>query len=111
MVGQAKHYKKTQAATPDIRAVVGSVDLARARAFARSDSFADLEIRVCDPVLYLLFTTGTISSDGWSLLDSSGVIGMDGMMVAAFLADHGIGRSEEEFDSTAFAEWVTGNAP
>jgi hypothetical protein len=107
MVGQAKHYKAMQSGTPDIRAVVGSIDLARGKAFGgTSDKYPDLDIRVCDPVFYLFFTTGDISTDGWRLLEQSGVIGMDGQMVAAFLADHAVGQSGSGFDATEFERWL-----
>lgn len=111
LVGQAKHYDKVQAATPDVRAVVGSVQLARARAFpAFGEQYADLHIRLCDPVYYLFFTTGSISTAGWSLLDASGVVGMDGPMLAAFLADHGVACINNAFDAAAFVTWVDANA-
>lgn len=112
MVGQAKHYDAVQGGTPDIRAVVGAVDLARGKAFGSADDqYPDLDIRVCDPVLYLFFTTGSISANGWRLLESSGVIAMDGEMVAAFLADHGVGWSDDAFDEKAFTAWVTQYCP
>jgi hypothetical protein len=112
MVGQAKHYQAIQSGTPDIRAVVGSIDLARGKAFgSANDKYPDLDIRVCDPVFYLFFTTGDISTDGWQLLDQSGVIGMDGQMVAAFLADHAVGQSGGRFDPHAFEAWLDGFRP
>lgn len=109
LVGQAKHYKETQAATPDIRELVGSVQLARAGAFAKSGSLPGLDIRICDPVFYLFFTTGRISRDGWALMSSSGVVGMDGEMVAAFLADSEIGRDGGAFSPATFDDWVKSN--
>lgn len=112
MVGQAKHYQAMQSGTPDIRAVVGSIDLARGKAFgSATDKYPDLDIRVCDPVFYLFFTTGDISADGWRLLDQSGVIGMDGQMVAAFLADHAVGQSVGRFDPQEFERWLEGFRP
>lgn len=107
MVGQAKHYDAVQGGTPDIRAVVGSVDLARGKAYGSADDqYPELDIRVCDAVFYLFFTTGSISANGWRLLEDSGVIAMDGEMVAAFLADHGVGCSGHTFDATAFEMWL-----
>lgn len=107
MVGQAKHYDAVQGGTPDIRAVVGSVNLARGKAYGSAeDQYPDLDIRVCDPVFYLFFTTGSISANGWRLLENSGVIAMDGAMVAAFLADHQVGWSEDAFDADAFEAWL-----
>lgn len=107
MVGQAKHYDAVQGGTPDIRAAVGSVDLARGKAFGSAqDQYPDLDIHVCDPVFYLFFTTGSISTNGWKLLESSGVIAMDGEMVAAFLADHRVAWSNDSFDADAFEAWL-----
>jgi Restriction endonuclease len=107
MVGQAKHYDAMQSGTPDIRAIVGAVQLARGKAYgSATDKYPDLKLRVCDPIFYLFFTTGEISSAGWRLLDQSGVIGMDGQMVAAFLADHGVGRVENQFDAGDFDRWL-----
>ena len=109
MVGQAKHYKKGRVSTPEIRDLVGAVALARAHAFGGlSEKYEDLIVRVCDPVFYLFFTTGPMSLDTWRLIDRSGVIGMDGPMVAAFLADHGVGIDNGAFDGTAFGDWLAG---
>jgi hypothetical protein len=54
----------------------------------------------------LFFTTGRISADTWRLLDHSGVVGMDGEMVAAFLADRGAGATDHIFDPTLFSAWL-----
>jgi hypothetical protein len=51
-------------------------------------------------------TTGTFSSNAWRLLKSSGIIGMDGEMVAAFLADRGAGLSAKQFDFDSFIRWI-----
>lgn len=107
LIGQAKHYPAGQAATPEIRELVGSVQLARARAFSRAQGvYEDMEIRLCDPVFYLFFTTGTISAAGWRLLKSSGVVGMDGSMLATFLADHGVVGPDQDIDRDAFRAWL-----
>ena len=108
MIGQAKNYQRTKVATPDIRELVGSVELAKARAFAtdEGEKFVDLKIRPCDPIFQLFFTTGHISDDGWTFLASSGVIGMDGLMLSAFLSDRGIGLLNGDFNRDAFAKWM-----
>jgi hypothetical protein len=107
MIGQAKHYKATQVATPDIRELVGAIDLARGGAYGGPGArYEDLNILVCDPVFYLFFTTGTISADGWRLLERSGVIGMDGQMVAAFLADQGVGVDADSFSDERLKDWL-----
>lgn len=108
LIGQAKHYPSGQAATPEIRELVGSVELARAAAFSRvSTTYTDLQLRLCDPVFFLFFTTGTISAPGWRLLHASGVVGMDGGMLAAFLADQGIALTDQGvFDSGRFEAWL-----
>jgi hypothetical protein len=113
LVGQAKHYRRHKAATPSIRELVGSTSLGRARAFGGPDAgkYPDLKIRVCDPVFMLFFTTGQISSWGWRLADRSGVVCMDGEMVAAFLADKGVGvqnssTTRPHFDIARFKDWL-----
>ncbi|BCW83955.1 hypothetical protein NicSoilE8_16280 [Arthrobacter sp. NicSoilE8] len=107
MVGQAKHYQKTQVSTPDLRELVGSVELARAKAFADGGvALHGLDLRVCDPIFYLFFTTGTISRDGYKLLDASGMVSMNGAQVAAFLADNDIGVVDGVFDPAAALHWL-----
>ncbi|MFT5180805.1 MAG: hypothetical protein ACI8S3_000681 [Alphaproteobacteria bacterium] len=64
LVGQAKHYTSTQVSTRDLRELVGSVALAKSKAYAGAkDPLAGFKIRNCDPVFYLFFTTGNISRD------------------------------------------------
>jgi hypothetical protein len=107
MVGQAKHFRVGQVSTPDVRDLVGAVELAKSGAYSTGEQkYPDLQIRACDPVVYLFFTTGRISSYAWRLLDRSGVVGMDGEMVAAFLADRGIGVEGGELEPTQFEAWV-----
>lgn len=57
LVGQAKHYRAIKVATPDLRELVGSVELASSCAFADldPDKYPDLRIRVADPV-FMLFS-------------------------------------------------------
>lgn len=113
LVGQAKHYSKNKVATPDIRDLVGATNLGRARVFGAPDDtkYPDLKIRVCDPVFMLFFTTGEISSYGWTLVRRSGVVAMDGEMVAAFLADKGVGVTNQadgkRFDPDVFRDWLS----
>lgn len=107
LVGQAKNYSASQVSTKDIRELVGSVNLARSKAYAGTkDPLGKLQMRVCDPVFFLFFTTGTISRDAWDLLEKSGVVGMDGDQLAVFLADHGIGIAGGTFDKVAFRQWA-----
>ena len=110
MIGQAKRYEATRVSTPDIRELVGSIQLARSRAYADGpEKYADLQVRLCDPVFYLFFTTGQLSADSWRLLERSGVVAMDGQMLASFLADREIGIASGEFDDAKFQEWVEGH--
>lgn len=107
MIGQAKHYNKGKVSTPEIRDLVGAIELARGKAFgATGERYADLNLRVCDPVFYLFFTTGRMSANTWRLLDRSGVAGMDGDMVASLLADQAIGTQDEAFDAHLLIEWI-----
>jgi hypothetical protein len=108
MLGQAKHYRAGQVSTFEIRELVGAVDLAKAGAYGSAmDKYADLRLRVCDPVFYLFFTTGRISSNSWRLIARSGVAAMDGNMIASFLADRGIGTdSKGVFQEDVFKHWL-----
>jgi hypothetical protein len=107
MVGQAKQYQRTQVSTPDLRELVGSVQLARAGVSADSGiALAGFKPRFCDPVVYLFFTTGQISRDGHILLRESGVIGMDGEQLAVFLSDNEVGATNETFDRSKAEQWI-----
>ncbi len=112
LIGQAKHYRAVKVATPDLRELIGSVNLASARTFADldPDKYPDLRIRVADPVFMLFFTTGRISIDGWQLVKKSGIVAMDGEILAAFLADHDVAIIKEEgtkqFSRDTFFEWL-----
>ena len=69
LIGQAKHYLNLDVSTVEIRELVGSVELAKARAFGSiGEKYLDLQVRVCDPVFYLFFTTGRLTSASWQLL-------------------------------------------
>jgi restriction endonuclease Mrr len=105
LVGQAKHYPKGTAGTPDLRHLFGSVALARAGAFSTNSYTAQvLTLRVADPVFCLFFTTGELSNDAWTLVRKTGIVAMDGAMLAAFLADRGLG--EVVVDSKRFHDWL-----
>lgn len=107
LVGQAKHYRAMQAGTPELRDLVGAIALGRAGAFGSSKNpVPEMKIRVADPVFAVFITTGNISGNGWALLKRSGVIGMDGEMVAAFLADRGAGITTEFFSQEEFVRWL-----
>jgi hypothetical protein len=107
LVGQSKHYPNTRITTAEIRELVGSVELARAKVFAGSrDPLDELRVRVCDPIIYLFFTTGQFSRDSVALLNRSGVLSFDGLQIGQFLADHGIGIANGIFDSVAFDTWL-----
>lgn len=109
LIGQAKRYSASRACTPDIRELVGSIVLARGKAFGSGDSdkYASLDPKVCDPIYYLFITTGQITAHGWQLLQRSGVIGMDGEMVAAFLANHKRATTAGGYDQAMFDQWMS----
>lgn len=108
MVGQAKHYFEGKVSTPAIRELVGAVMLASKHAFGSADDkYQELTIRACDPVFYLFFTTGRLTSNSWKLLDRSGAIGMDGEMLGSFLADRGVGMEAGRFDRALFDSWLS----
>lgn len=107
IVGQSKHYPKTKVSTAEIRELVGSVELARAKVFAGvKDPLDELKVRLCDPIVYMFFTTGTFTRDSRDLLTRSGVLSFEGMQISQFLADHGIGMAGGAFNHAAFMLWL-----
>ena len=87
MIGQAKHHQKGAISTFHIRELVGAVELAKRGAFSiREQGYIQPPVRSCDAVFYLFFTTGQMTAPSWRLIEESGVIGMDGTMIAAFIA-------------------------
>jgi hypothetical protein len=113
LVGQAKHYRDSKVSTPDLRELVGSVTLGRSRAFAKDSLLRSLNIRPCDPVIMLFFTTGEISADGWALCRKAGIAAMDGEMLSSFLSDKQVGfentGTTTEVSEENFLNWVKGN--
>jgi hypothetical protein len=110
MVGQAKHYIDGTVSTPEINNLVGAVKLLSGST-ANRKRFPNLVVRSCDPVFLLFFTTGRLSAECWKLLDESGVVGMDGEMLAAFLADREVGCSPSGFEAPAFSTWIAQFGP
>lgn len=88
LAGQAKAYKKTKLNTSEIRELVGSIELARSKAYSSVDhAYNSLNIRACDPVFYLFMTTGDTTKGVRTLLEKSGVIFFDAQLLGLFLAD------------------------
>ena len=107
LIGQAKRYDKATASTFHVRELVGSIELAKGRAFSGvGENYDNLRIRVCDPVFYLFFSTGHITAPTWKLVTKSGVIAMDAHMLAWFLAGHEIGYRHGQLDKDEFRSWV-----
>jgi hypothetical protein len=110
LVGQAKHYQRVQSGTEELRSLAGSVVLGRQGAFgSRESPLSGLEIRPFDPVFAMFVTTGTMSANAWRLLSRSGVIGVDGSMLAAFLADRAVGHVNGALDIETFKRWLAGD--
>jgi hypothetical protein len=108
LIGQAKRYLDTQAGTAEIRDLVGAISLLRANAVGSVKyPFKNLRIRAVEPLFAILATTGSLSINAWRLLRESGVIGFDGEMIAAFLADQGICVQDSQLDVQAFNSWLT----
>ncbi|WP_083825571.1 restriction endonuclease [Citromicrobium sp. JLT1363] len=107
-VGQAKHYDASQVGTKDIREIVGSVSLARAKLFAgEKDPMRQFSARLCEPVFSMFITTGRFSRDSKDLMKKSGIIPMDGPQLGQFLADNGIGLTDDLFDQNEFDDWIS----
>lgn len=104
IVGQAKRYLDSKVSTPDLRELVGAVELARAGAYSLAgDRYPDLKMRLCDPVYYLFMTTGDLSSETVELAGRSGVIALDGFGVSELVAHMNLGFSADGlFDEALF---------
>lgn len=109
LIGQAKHVGGSPVGTSTIRELVGAVQLARSRAFSGTrTTFGDLEVRPCDAVVCALFTTGGVSTHVWRLIQRSGVLAMDGEMLAAFMAEQEVGvDTDAGFSPDGLARWVS----
>lgn len=110
--GQAKHYPTSPIGPSVVRELVGAVSLARYGTFSDDsiDFFEDLELRPLNPLVCLLFTTGTFTSGASELATKAGIIAKGGAQLAVFLADCGIGMKREgtswEFDELSFRSWL-----
>jgi hypothetical protein len=88
IVGQAKHYVGHKVSAPEIRNLVGSINLARFKEYAsETDLVEGLRLRSCDPVFALFLTTGTFSRDADRLACRSGVVLKDVGELARLLVD------------------------
>lgn len=100
LIGQAKHYPRSDVGPAAVRELVGSVELARTRGAIHD--WTGLDFRSFDPVCQLFFTTGTFSNAAQKLLNKSGIVAMDGDQLATFLADCGVGIDSNGFSHKKF---------
>lgn len=108
IIGQAKRYIETLVSPEDIRDLVGAVQLARGEAYASevTSKYPDLRLRVCDPIYCVFVTTGHITANTWRLIDRSGVIAMDGAMLAQFVAENDLAKLGAQVDPEGFRQWL-----
>jgi hypothetical protein len=107
IVGQAKHYKLSKVSTKDLRELIGSTELARSKIFAgTTDPLDSLGIRVCDPVFYMIITSGNFTADSRDLISRSGIIAIDQMQLAQLLADNGIDAQEIVLTKNHSFDWL-----
>lgn len=107
IIGQAKRYLETKVTTAHLRELVGSVELSRTKIHsAKEDPLKNLKVRLCDPVFYMMITSGRFTSGSRTLIERSGMIAMDGIQLCQFLADHGIAGGAAGFDADAFADAI-----
>lgn len=113
LVGQAKRYLKTRVKTSDLRELVGSVELARANISSDGGvALSEFNIRLCEPVFYLMVTSGQFTSGSERLLEAAGLIGLDGEKLANFLSDHNVGSDEDgSFDRSLFKQQIMAVSP
>lgn len=108
LVGQAKKYGTTKIGTDIVRELVGSIELAKAKAFSSNvDEYASLNMAYCDPVFYCLFITGSITSGTANLLTQAGVIFFDRDLLSVFIADN-VDETTCSFSTeTEFRTWLS----
>lgn len=105
LVGQAKHYVGGKVQAPELRNLVGSLNLARHKEYSSSTSLTTgLHLRSGDPAFALFLTSGTYTRDAVSLAQSSGVVTKDIDDIAKLLADRAVGRAAT--GPEALAEWA-----
>lgn len=106
IIGQAKQVGEP-VGTPEIRELMGSIQLAQFGVNAdKGRALAQLDLKPYDSVMPFFITTGTFSRDAWSLIDQTGLVGMDGPTVAALLADHCVADVNGACEAEAFHAWV-----
>ena len=107
IIGQAKKYSTTKVGTEVVRELVGSIELAKAKAFSEEvDEYRNLEIAYCNPVFYCLIITGAITSGTAKLLGKAGVVFFDRDLLSVFIADN-IDKTQYTFeDEGDFKKWM-----
>lgn len=106
IIGQAKQVGNP-VGTPEIRELTGSIEMARYGISAdNGKSHRSLDLKPYDSVFLLFITTGEFTRDAWRIIDSAGLVAMDGPVVAAFLCDHCVADLEGRCDSETFDEWI-----
>lgn len=107
IVGQAKHYKSVKVTTKELRELVGSTELARSKVFAgNTDPLDAMMARICDPVFYMIITSGKFTADSRDLISKSGIIAIDQLQLAQLLADNGIGDAAETLTKDQLLAWL-----
>lgn len=111
LAGQAKHYPNNAIGTSIIRELIGAVSLARTKTYSSDyDPFEDMQLLPFSPLVCLLFTSGKFTSGARQLAARAGVIIKDGLQLAIFLADRGVGMKKSAngvaFDAAEFKRWL-----
>ena len=109
--GQAKHYPNSAVGPAVLRELIGSISLARYSVFTTDvEIFDDLGLLSFNPLVAMLFTTGTFTRGSQEIASKAGVIARSGIQLAAFLAERGIGIANDgrqyEFSDEIFDEWL-----
>lgn len=111
IVGQAKQIEG-KVGTPEIRDLVGSVEIALHRISADENrALSELGMRPYDSVWRFFITTGDFTRDALKLINRLGLIGIDGLTVAAILSDHEVANLNGAVDLDAFDVWVGSQLP
>lgn len=108
IVGQAKKYDISKISTSELRELVGAVQLAKSKVFSTAtDPLSELNILTCNPVIYLIATTGQMTSGSHKVLERSGIIGLDGFQLSTILADNEVAVENGQLSWSSFESWFS----
>jgi len=117
VIGQAKRYAADRPVDlASIRELVGAAHIARQQqAIEGRPIWGGLSLRLCEPILPILLTTGPLTAGARELARAIGVWAREGAQIASFLAERGVGLQRHgdrvTFSHEALAAWLREPVP